>query len=455
MKGVKKENVAELERLILDTLEKVAEEGFEADDIASSMNTIEFQLREFNTGSFPKGLSFMLGAMSKWLYDESPTAGLKFEEPLAELKKRIEENGSQVFQDMIKKMLVNNSHRTSIEMVPSKTHESEMLKEEKERLEKIKSSLSDDEIDNIIDTTKKLKELQAAEDSPEDRATIPKLTLADLKRETTEYPIAVSKNENGSGVTVLRHELGSTSGIAYAVLGVDLSSLAVEDIALLPLLTRVMMETGAGEYDQVALSRRIGTYTGGIDVSVLTTAVHPTGAEESAVLDGNHLQTKLIMKGKATSDKTDELFTLMKTILTDARFDSKNRVIEILKEDKARMEARVQGSGHQAVNMRMKARYRVGGYIDEMMGGITQLNTIRELLKQAEEDWPSLLSRLENIRNVLLASESCRDGMFLDITGDKNVLEKIQPTVDTFLKELPGDVSGKKLPDVLAEVFGN
>ncbi|KAL3914188.1 MAG: hypothetical protein SGILL_006200, partial [Bacillariaceae sp.] len=452
MKGVKADHVPELEKLILDTLEKVAEEGFDADDIASSMNTIEFSLREFNTGSFPKGLSFMLGAMSKWLYDESPTDGLKFEKPLAELKARIAKDGSQVFQDLIKTYLVNNSHRSTIEMVPSKTHESEMLKEEQDRLEQIKASLSDDEIENIIDTTKKLKELQAAEDSPADRATIPKLTLGDLKRETTEYPIEVTKNENDSGVTVLRHELGSTSGIAYAVLGVDLSSLPVEDISLLPLLTRVMMETGAGEYDQVALSRRIGTYTGGIDVSILTTAVHPTGKPENEVLDGNQLQTKLIMKGKATSDKTDELLSLMKTVLTDARFDSQSRVIEMLKENKARMEAQVQGSGHSAINMRMKARYRVGGYVDEMMGGITQLNTIRELLKQAEEDWPSLLARLENIRNIILDSESCRDGMFLDITGDKNVLEKIQPTVDSFLKELPGKSDGKKLLDFYSEV---
>jgi presequence protease len=343
MKGVKADDVPKLEILILDTLEKVAREGFDADDIASSMNTIEFQLREFNTGSFPKGLSFMLGAMSKWLYDESPTEGLKFEGPLGQLKARIAESGSQVFQDMIMDMLVNNSHRTTIEMVPSKSYESELLNEEQERLKRIKASLSDEDIENVIQTTKKLKEIQASEDSPEDRATIPKLKLGDLKREATEYPIQVTKNENDSGVTVLRHELGSTSGIAYVVLGADLSSLPVEDIPLLPLLTRVMMETGAGEYDQVALSRRIGTYTGGIDVSILTTAVHPTGAKESAVLDGYHLQTKLIMKGKATSDKTDELFSLMKTILTEARFDSRNRVIEILKEDKARMEARVQG----------------------------------------------------------------------------------------------------------------
>jgi presequence protease len=244
---------------------------------------------------------------------------------------------------MITDMLVSNPHRTTIEMVPSKAYESEILKEEQERLDKIKASLSDEDIENIIQTTKKLKELQASEDSPEDRATIPKLELADLKREATEYPIEVTKNENNSGVTVLRHELGSTSGIAYIVLGLDLSSLPVEDIALLPLLTRVMMETGAGELDQTALSRRIGMYTGGIDVSTLTTAVHPKGAKESAVLDGNYLQTKLIINGKATSDNTDELFALMKTILTEARFDSRNRVIEILKEDKARMEARIRG----------------------------------------------------------------------------------------------------------------
>ena len=70
----------------------------------------------------------MLGAMSKWLYDESPTESLKFEEPLAELKARIEENGSAVFQEMVQKYLVSNTHRTTIEMTPSKSLESEILK---------------------------------------------------------------------------------------------------------------------------------------------------------------------------------------------------------------------------------------------------------------------------------------------------------------------------------------
>jgi Zn-dependent M16 (insulinase) family peptidase len=93
----------------------------------------------------------------------------------------------------------------------------------------------------------------------------------------------------------------------------------------------------------VALSRRIGTHTGGISISVLSTAVHPNGVEESALLDGSYLQTKLIMKGEATSNKVEELFSLMKSILTEARFDSQSKVIEILKEKKAGMEARISG----------------------------------------------------------------------------------------------------------------
>jgi len=201
----------------------------------------------------------------------------------------------------------------------------------------------------------------------------------------------------------------------------------------------------------VALSRQMGIHTGGIGVSLLTTAVHPNGSDESKVMEGNHLQTKLIVKGKATSDKTEKLFSLMQLILTEARFDSQARIIEMLKEAKSGAQSRIQGSGHATANMRMKARYRVGSYIDEMMGGISQLDTIKELLQQAEEDWPTLLARLENIRNVILNKESCRNGMILDITGDAAVLEKIQPSVDSFLKELPGDSNGKKLPNFYEE----
>jgi len=450
LKGVKPEDVEKVERLILDTIDEIVAEGFTDEDIASSMNTIEFQMREFNTGSFPKGLSFMLGSMSKWLYGESPTEALKFEGPLAELKAKIAESGSKVFQDKAKEFLADNMHRSTVEMAPSKTLEEELLKEEQDRLEAIKKGLSDDELQGIIDKTNELKELQASEDPPEARATIPSLELGDLKREETEYPIEVSKNENGSGVTVLRHELGSTSGIAYVNFGIDLSALPLNDVPLLPLFGRMLKETGAGEYDPVELSQRIGTNTGGISVGLLTTAVHPEGSK--GVQNGEQMCTKLYLQGKATSDKTGDLLSIMNLMVTEARLDSQTRVIEMLRESRSRLESMIQSSGHSAINNRMKARYRVGGYIDEITGGISYLDTVKDLLKQAEEDWPTLLARLEKIRSTLLENESARSGMFVSITGDAKVLETVQPAVDGFIDGLPGDASGPEMFNNLKEV---
>jgi Zn-dependent M16 (insulinase) family peptidase len=60
LKGLSRENVEKLQPLILSALQKLAKDGFPADAITAAVNTLEFRLREFNTGSYPKGLAVML-----------------------------------------------------------------------------------------------------------------------------------------------------------------------------------------------------------------------------------------------------------------------------------------------------------------------------------------------------------------------------------------------------------
>ena len=393
----------------------------------------------------------MLGTMSKWIYDRSPTDAVKFETPLAELKASIASSGSKVFQDMIRELLIENTHRTVITMVPSKTLEEETVQEEQDRLAAIKAQLSEQDMDKIIADTAALKEFQAKEDSPEDRATIPSLQLSDLKREETEYPIAVTDNEKDTGITVVRHELVSTSGIIHARFGVDLSNLSLDDAVLLPLFTRMLTETGAGEYDDVALARRIGTYTGGVRASTFNTPVHQDGVDEASVTDCSTMVTKLVLSGKATADRAEDLFSLFHLILTDARLDSQSKVVEMLKETKSQLQSSIQGSGHSFALQRMRARYTAAAYISEKTGGITYYNEVQKLLDQAENDWPALLARLEKVRSTILEASTCRDGMFLDLTGDNKVLETVQPEVEKFLTNLPGDANGQKFQNFYKE----
>lgn len=70
--GVEPSNVDAVEQLVLDKLAELAKSGFTEGAVEAAINTIEFSLRENNTGSFPRGLSLMLRAMGAWIYDRDP-----------------------------------------------------------------------------------------------------------------------------------------------------------------------------------------------------------------------------------------------------------------------------------------------------------------------------------------------------------------------------------------------
>ena len=189
----------------------------------------------------------MLGAMSKWIYDGDATESLKFESALAELKQRIAA-GEPVFQDMIKKYLLSNGHRCVIEMVPDVDLESQQQVEESERLAAIKASMTTEQINAVIDGTAALKAAQAAHESPEALASIPKLSISDLDKSGKEI---VTELDNTAGVEVLTHPLQS-NGVLYVDVGIDTSAVSLDDAPILSLFIAMLMEVGTSTMDQVA-----------------------------------------------------------------------------------------------------------------------------------------------------------------------------------------------------------
>ena len=55
------------------------------------------------------------------------------------------------------------------------------------------------------------------------------------------------------------------------------------------------------------------------------------------------------------------------------------------------------------------------GYLGELQGGVTYINTVKEMLNQAENDWPTMLARLERVRATLLSKEQ----FIFNLTGDQ------------------------------------
>eukprot|EP00638_Chattonella_subsalsa_P000190 CAMPEP_0117753950 /NCGR_PEP_ID=MMETSP0947-20121206/12545_1 /TAXON_ID=44440 /ORGANISM="Chattonella subsalsa, Strain CCMP2191" /LENGTH=1031 /DNA_ID=CAMNT_0005572959 /DNA_START=256 /DNA_END=3351 /DNA_ORIENTATION=+ len=427
LKGVSPENVDKVEALVIDTLNKCAEEGFNAEAIEAAVNTIEFQLREFNTGAFPRGLSFMLGAMGSWIYDGNPTEEMHFEKPLQELKDDLAA-GKPIFQDLLKTLLINNNHRLTVEMIPDTELEAKQIEQETSALEEIKKSMSESDVLKVIQDAETLKQLQAAEDSPEAKASLPKLSLEDLDKEGREIPIEVGEE---AGIKVIKHAIPS-NGILYTDVGVSLEGIDLEELVLLPLFSRLIRESGTSTMDRIALDESIGTHTGGIRSAFMVSQKYSAGGVVSNAKD---VFGHLFFRGKSVANKSGKMFDLIHTMLTDAKLDNRQRVLEILRESKAQIEAGVITAGHQFAANRIDARYTTADYIQEITSGVSYVETLKQLLDQAENDWPTLQARLEKIKATLMK----KDNILINLTGDDEVLEKTRASVSDFISKLPED----------------
>ena len=188
LKGTRKRHAKKIEKLIFDTLESLVRDGIDPDTVAASMNTVEFRLRENNTGGYPVGLALMLRVLTTWIHDEDPFKLLAFEGPLNEIKRRLAED-KRYFEKLIQAYLLENVHRTVLRLTPDPELGRRFDEEEKARLEKIRASLNEDQVAELVETTQKLKLRQETPDPAEALETLPVLKLEDLEKTNKSIPI--------------------------------------------------------------------------------------------------------------------------------------------------------------------------------------------------------------------------------------------------------------------------
>ncbi|EED88712.1 metalloprotease, partial [Thalassiosira pseudonana CCMP1335] len=431
MKGIKnREDVNALEDLIMDTFHKLDSDGFSEEEIASSMNTIEFRLREGGGGL--RGMEVFLGALSKWNYDLSPKDALVYEDALKALKDELKRTGSNIFQQMIRDFLLTNNHRVVLELYPSTTLEGEQLKDQDLQISRAQSRMSEQEYQSVLDDGIKLKQLQETEESPEVIATNPALSISDIDTLAIEYPIQVEENAFKSGVRLITHEVVS-SGIIYVRLALDVSMIPYEEVTLLPALITLLNQAGTSDQSDAEFRNHIDTVTGGVSADLELMTVKPTGWDDDAkVLPGVNMLSLLFISGKCTSDKIADLFAIFEKVLTDINFDdSKDILRNALKSSLSSKKSSVASSGHHYVDKRIRGRYSVRNYIDEKIYGVSSLDDEQEILDSIEADWSTFVLRLDNMRQAIVNGN--RNGMLLDMTGDGSVLEAVMVSAEDFL----------------------
>ena len=418
LKGISPERAEDVEALIMATLSRLVREGIHPHTVEAAQNTIEFVLRENNTGTYPRGLVLMLRALTTWLYDEDPLALITFEPPLESLKRKAAAS-APYFEGLIERYFLNNVHRTSLLLRPDPDMAKELERKEKEALFKARSSMSPPAVEKVVTDTATLKALQEAPDPPQALARIPSLTLSDIEGVNKSTPLTLSEQK---GCALFYHDL-FTSGILYLDIGFNLYALPQEHLPYVPLFGRALLEMGTEDEDFVSLTQRISRKTGGIRPTLFA----------SSVKDSRQGSAWLFLRGKAMFEQTRDLLDIYRDVFLKAKLDNRERFQQMVLEGKARLEENLVPGGHQYVNLRLRALFSEADWAEEQMKGLSQLFFLRALSKIVEERWSEVLATLEEIRTLLIQ----RSALLVNATAEETRWASLQPRVLEFLDALP------------------
>ena len=420
LKGIESTNSPAVEALIVETLTELAEQGIDRETIEASLNSIEFSLRENNTGSFPRGLVLFFIALDFWSYGRDPIEPLFFEGPMKAIRDRFEA-GEPLFENLIRRLLLENWHRTTVLMEPDPEMGAKEEAEERQKLDAIKAAWTPEQIEAVITRTQQLREIQETPDTPEALATLPTLSLDDLEKKTTIVPKEVLTIAD---TTVLHHDL-FTNGIVYLELAFDLHSLPQELLPYLPMFTRCLLGMGTETEDFVKLTRRIGRKIGGL---YATSFVSPAAGTDEAV-------TKLFLRGKSTMAQARDLLEILRDVVLTVKLDNSERFRQMVLESKSAKESSLVPSGHSYANARLRAHFNEAYWLNEQISGLSSLFFIRKLAVEVENDWDGVLAKLEQIRRIVIN----RNAAMLNITLDKENWDVLQPELQAFLHQLPSE----------------
>lgn len=396
LKGVAPAHVGQIAPLVRDAIAHIIATGVDPAQIQASINSIEFDLRERNTGGFPRGLALMIGLANQWQYGLDILNALRYESALAISKQRLQD--PQRIGQLLQSFLIDNPHMLELVVAPDAQLNERLDAQEADELAAVEATLTPTQRAEISAAAQRLADWQATPDSPAALATLPRLMRSDLDLQVKVTPLS---HERIGSIPVTIAPL-FTSGIMYVDIGFDLGNLPADLIQYLPLFVDALTESGAGQYDAIRLSQRIGTYTGGVSATTMAGTNRQT----------NQPFAHLLIRGKATSANIGTLLDIMRDVSVAAHLDNRERILQLIKEDKASREARILPSGHALINSRLRARFGVVQSFNELLGGVSYINFIRELAANADAQWDSIHAKLIAIRDAIIT----QTGMRLHVT---------------------------------------
>lgn len=407
------------------TLRSIALKGIDKDMLEAALNRTEFTARENDYQGRPKGLFYGVRAMDMWLYDRNPMDALRYIDDMNTLRKNLKTN---YFENLLLRYVIKNPHQVLITMKPEKGLTEKANQETAEKLASFKSSLSDEQLEKIMDSTKALKERQASGETEEALKTIPLLSRKDLKRPIEEEVLG---KESVSGVDHFHFQV-HTNGITYLNLYFTLGNLKEADIPYAILLSSLLRSLSTTKHSYTELARLSNAYTGGMSF-----ALNGYGK----VNDTSSYLPALTIRAKALTSKTDKLMDLLGEVINHTLFTDAKRLKELVLQEKSEWDMSAFSRGHTLVMTRLTSYFSKGGEFAEQ-SGLSYYYFLADLVKHFDENREGLQEKLAAVSGKIFT----RSGLFFETIGEEEEKKAVLENLPLLLDDM--EVGVKTAPHV-------
>ena len=407
VRGTLPEKREEFEKLVMEKLRSLVELGIPDQLARGALNRVEFRNREIKGGA-PFGLRLMSKALRGWLHGRDPEETLEFTRHMEELKRRYDEVPGY-FEDYLKRLLLNNPHRSTVTIVP-KRDSLDKLQEAIAQAVTEHPDLQDETGEmRIREYFKAFQQFQETPDRREDLERIPRLSRSDLPKDISTIETG---SEDSGGIPLCSHRL-YTNGIAYVDMAFNLHGLSDDQLLLVPLLGRMISSSGLPglPYDEVA--RRLAVSTGGLYHSLEVSSVVGRPDEMSALL---------LFRLKSLSEHIEEAFDLSSSILREAHVDDAGRIREVLSEFRNDMKASIIPAGHSYAALRAGSLLNPVVGVEDRWRGLAQLDFLMSIGEEGQRSVEELAESLRGLRDRII----CRKRLLLNITAEEEAFEEVR-----------------------------
>ena len=388
------EDVArDLRRVVEDECRRLCEKGIPRERLEAIISSNEYDLRQRDYG-VADGVAIACDALSTWLYDDdAATLALKYGPVYEELRGEL---NSSYFEDLLRELVLENDHAALVELVPV---ERDGDGEEAAELAAARDAMTDEELAGIVERTAALRAAQEAEDTPEAKATLPRLRVADIGDARPETPLVV---DTTAPIPCLTHGI-PTNRLAYAMQYFDLSHVAFDELPYVTVLCRLLKQLPTQTHTAEELDNLIAGELGFLSFTTeVMTQPDPCSAKPY-----------LLVSAGALSEKIDALATLPREVWSSTVFADTERMRDVLTQMRIGLEQGFLMNGHSAALARAASYTSPAALMREQLSGVDFYRFVRDLLDNFDERAEGLCGKLAELAGRIFT----KTGTIASFTG--------------------------------------